>query len=97
LKSKINTSNFFAIPQESSEKKNKRITAYLTDKIIKINLILKNKLHENININSIDIELDKEKLKDENKNIQINSNLFEVMKYSIEMSKLRNIYIDTSQ
>ena len=76
----INSSNFLSIPQENSEKKNKRITAYLTDKIIKINLILKNKLHENININSIDIELDKEKLKDENKNIQINSNLFEVMK-----------------
>ena len=75
----IDSSNFLTIPQESSEKKTKKLTAYLTNRDIYINLILKNKLHENINIRNIEIELDKDKLKDENKNIQINSNIFEVM------------------
>ena len=75
----INSSDFLSIPQETSEKKSKKITVYLVNKDIKINLILKNKLHENINISNLEIELDKDKLKDENKNIQINSNLLEVM------------------
>ena len=75
----IVSANFLTKPQETTEKKNKKLTAYLTNNNININLILKNKLHENINITNIDIELDKDKLKDENKNLQINSNLFEVI------------------
>ena len=75
----INSSNFLNIPQDSPDKKNKKITAYLINENIKMKLILKNKLLESINIKNIDIELDKDKLKDENKNIQINSNLLDVI------------------
>lgn len=75
----INSSNFLSITQENADKKNKKITKFLTNQNLKINFILKNKLNENININDIEIELDKDKLKDENKNINVTSNLFEVM------------------
>ena len=75
----INSSNFLTIPQESSDKKNKKITAYLINENINMKLILRNKLLENINIKNIEIELDKDKLKNENKNIKINSNLLDVM------------------
>ena len=75
----LDSSNFLAIRQETTEKKSKKIIAYLANENININFILKNKLHENINLTNIDIELDKDKLNDENKNITINSNLFEVM------------------
>ena len=75
----INSSNFLSITQENADKKHKKITKYLTNQNIKINFIMKNKLYENINIKDIKIELDKDKLKDENKNIKVTSNLFEVM------------------
>ena len=75
----INSSNFLSITQENADKKHKKITKFLTNQNIKINFIMKNKLYENINIKDIEIELDKDKLKDENKNIKVTSNLFEVM------------------
>ena len=64
-KHEINSSNFLTIPQESSEKKNKKLTVFLANNDININLILKNKLHESINITNIDLDIDKDKLKDE--------------------------------
>ena len=75
----INSSNFLSITQENADKKHKKITKFLTNQNIKINFIMKNKLYENINIKDIEIELDKDKFKDENKNIKVTSNLFEVM------------------
>ena len=79
FKHEINSSNFLTIPQENAEKKNKKLTVFLVNNDININLILKNKLHESINITKIDLDIDKDKLKDENKNIQITSNLLEIM------------------
>ena len=73
----INSSNFLNIHDKKSKKS---IVVYLANKNISINFILKNKLHENVNIKNISIDIDRDKLKDQNKNIEINSNLLEVMK-----------------
>ena len=75
----INSSNFLNM---SDKKTKKSFVVYLANKNISINFILTNKLHENVNITDISVELDKDKLKDENKNIQINSNILEVMNLS---------------
>ena len=75
----INSGNFFAISKENTEKENIRINKYLTNEKIFFNFILKNKLQENIIIKNIEIELDKDKLTGKNENLQVNSNLLEVM------------------
>ena len=74
----INSDNFISVSTNETGIP-KKTTMYLTDKNIKFNLILTNKLEENVNINKINIELDKEKLLNENKNIKVNSDLFEMM------------------
>ena len=80
----INSGNFVSLIKNELGN-SKRETVYLTDKNIKFNLILTNKLEENVNINKINIELDKENLLNENKNIKINSDLFEMMELIPEL------------
>ena len=75
----INSANFFSIMKENTGKENIKINKYLTNEKIYFNFILANKLRENIIIKNIEIELDKDKLTGKNENLEVNSNLLEVM------------------
>ena len=75
----INSANFFSVSKENAQKENIKINKYLIDEKICFNFILKNKLQENIEIKNIEIELDNDKLNGKNKNLEINSNLLEVI------------------
>ena len=86
----INSNTFMTINKIKEDKTENKITEFLTNKNIQMNLILTNQLNEDIIIKDIIIQLDTEKLSEKNKNIEIKSPLKNIIDTQSLPTEIKN-------
>ena len=75
----INSNNFITISKIKEDKTESKVTEFLTNKNIQMNLILTNQLNEEIIIKDIILQLDEEKLTEKNKDISVKSPIKDII------------------
>ena len=86
----INSNTFITINKIKEDKTENKITEFLTNKNIQMNLILTNQINEDILIKDIIIQLDEEKLNEKNKNIEIKSPLKNIIDSQSLPTEIKN-------
>ena len=86
----INSNTFMTINKIKEDKTENKITEFLTNKNIQMNLILTNQLNEDIIIKDIIIQLDEDKLSEKNKNIEIKSPLKNIIDTQSLPTEIKN-------
>ena len=75
----VNSNNFLTITKIKEDKTEARVTEFLTNKNIQLNLILTNQLNEDLIIKDIIIQLDQDKLTEKNKDIEVKSSIKDII------------------
>ena len=86
----VNSNNFLTITKMKEDKTETKITEFLTNKNIQLNLILTNQLNEDIIIKDIIIKLDQEKLNEKNKNIEVRSSIKDIIDSKTLPNQIKN-------
>ena len=86
----INSNNFSHFTQIKEDKTEQKITKFLTNRNLQMNLILTNQLNEDIIIKDIIIQKDEEKLTEKNKNIEIKSSIKDIIDSAALPKEIKN-------
>ena len=86
----VYSKNFTIITKTKEDKTEYKITEFLTDNTIQMNLILTNQLNEDIIIKDIIIEKDEEKLNEKNQNIEIKTPIKNIINSPTLPTEIKN-------
>ena len=86
----VNSNNFSTFTQIKEDKTENKITKFLTNNNIQMNLILTNQLNEDIIIKDIVIQKAEEKLNENNKNIEIKSSTKDIIDSALLPNEIKN-------
>ena len=84
------SSNFLTISKMKEDKTETKMTEFLTNNNIQMNLILTNQLNEDIIIKDIIVQKDEEKLNENNKNIEIKSSIKDIIDSQSLPTEIKN-------
>jgi hypothetical protein len=86
----INSNNFSHFTEIKEDKTEQKITKFLTNRNLQMNLILTNQLNEDIIIKDIIIQKNEEKLTEKNKNIEIKSSIKDIIDSATLPTEIKN-------
>ena len=86
----VNTNNFLTLTKIKEDKTETKVTEFLTNKNIQLNLILTNQLNEDVIIKDIIIQLDQDQLNEKNKNIEVKSSIKDIIDSKTLPTEIKN-------